>query len=338
MAIFIRKLLLAHVIAASAWAQIDMLSAREAEQILDLVPSVAEAKARGECPAYSIAYPRAAVLSIQVRGACQLSGFAGSMLINNYVVSRATGAVTVGIYGETSNPPVADPQMLAAAAELLRKARARKLSPAQASCLASVAARSYLGVGSPKGRANVSQVGQPSPRESRFYVSWQHPGLAAVSGAPLTVDLTNGGVRDDDTGMPIASDEVGLLTARMTALSEAPTLSAADVVTIAATVPEIASRIADRCHELVSSQSGPSNIVYVALQEKCGKGPAELEVVAGVDITTGKVTNPRTGKGVESEQTTKTARDLIEGLEARHHNLQTAVANTCGQISMVPPK
>lgn len=77
-------------------AQLDLLTLREALSLVERVPEVSEAQKKRECPSASggstLAGPDDA--GIQVRREC---GPNGGQLINNYLVNRRTGAVTVGL-------------------------------------------------------------------------------------------------------------------------------------------------------------------------------------------------------------------------------------------------
>jgi len=80
--------------ARGSFGQADLLTWREAIELVSLVPDVLAARDRGECPAISV-QPVASeqAFTVEARGVCPAPGFNGSMLINSYVVNRTTGDV-----------------------------------------------------------------------------------------------------------------------------------------------------------------------------------------------------------------------------------------------------
>ena len=78
-------------------AQVTLLTAGEAKELVEIVPEVVASRTRGECPALSLGEWSfdSSVFLIQARGECWSPGAPSSLLINNYAVDRRTGAVRV---------------------------------------------------------------------------------------------------------------------------------------------------------------------------------------------------------------------------------------------------
>ena len=83
-------LLNAYVTMACIKAQIDILTVREAESVVERVPDVVAATNKGECPLLSATYAGDEQVDFQVRRSC---GSNIGTLINNYTVNRRTGLV-----------------------------------------------------------------------------------------------------------------------------------------------------------------------------------------------------------------------------------------------------
>src|SRR5437870_4678027 len=84
-------LIVAGLFAEDLSAQLDLLTFREAESLVERVPTVIAAREQGACPLLSGYYEsEPEEVSFQVRSGC---GDTGGQLIENYTVNRRTGAV-----------------------------------------------------------------------------------------------------------------------------------------------------------------------------------------------------------------------------------------------------
>src|SRR5258708_34834662 len=121
-------------------AQLDLMTFREAESIVERVPDVVAARKEGRSTLLSGAYDgEADEVSFWVRGGC---GPTRGQLIENYKVNRWTGTVT--LWGD--NPlPVADEEGKLFAERLMLQVHSRILSADEAKCLALEAAKALPG-------------------------------------------------------------------------------------------------------------------------------------------------------------------------------------------------
>ena len=116
-------LVYAMVCAGSARAQLDLLTLREAESLVELIPDVVSAQKKGECPDLSPMYEERAQQSFQVRREC---GPEAGTLIFHYTVNRRDGNVT--LWGD--NPvAVADDRGKAPASQLVQDAQSERNLP-----------------------------------------------------------------------------------------------------------------------------------------------------------------------------------------------------------------
>src|SRR5271165_3948624 len=190
-------------------AQLDLLTLREAESIVELVPGVVSAQKKGECPESSASYEEPEILSFQVRSTC---GPTGGMLINNYTVNRRTGEVR--LWGDDPQP-VADKAGGVFATQLVVQARKRILNASEAGCLALEAARSLPGWSATNANVSIESFGKPEREQMMFSAKCLSSTRSAQSGRMLTVSLAEARVRDDETGLYIASEGLGALTSKI---------------------------------------------------------------------------------------------------------------------------
>ncbi len=312
-------------LAANAVAQLNVLTTREAEQLLDLVPAVAESKARGGCPSYSITDETAIDFSIQVREACPPAGVASNLLAN-YVINRKTGAVAEGLDTESLGPRIATPEINLLTSDLVRRARARVLNAKEAECLLLEAARS--GVSESTGSFSATKLNE-TRGEWRFSVEHRIPNTPGVAVKFFTVRSDTAGVRDDSTGEPVISSGLALLTSRLLSSQESSGLSVDDTLAIALQVPTLSSSVANGCSELVSSGDGTSDEMYIGLRTWCPGAPKTISVVAAVNAINGHVADPKTHKSLDSPESEKIARQILEHQHERIEQDKTAVAAAC---------
>jgi hypothetical protein len=312
-------------LAANAVAQLNVLTTREAQRILDLVPAVTESKARGGCPSYSITEQTTIDLSIQVREACPPAGVA-SNLLGNYVINRKTGAVAEGLDTESLGPRIATPEIDSLTSDLVRRARGRVLNAKEAECLVLEAARSSLSEST--GTFSAAKL-TDTRRERRFSVEHRIPNTPGVAVKFFTVRSDTAGIRDDSSGNPVISSGLALLTSRLLSNRESSGLSVDDTLAIAFHIPTLASSVAKGCSELVSSGDGTSDEMYIGLRTWCPGAPKTISVVAAVNPSNGRVTDPKTQKSLDSPESEKIARQILEHQHERLEQDKTALAAAC---------
>src|SRR5260370_21560886 len=164
-------------------AQVDLLSVREAESLVEQVPEVIAAKQEQRCPDLSTSFLSTATLMIQVRGGCPDAN-ASSTLISNYMVNRRTGIVTEG-----DDPKlITTTEMDRLRTVLLKRAHERGISAAEAGSLATVDSKSRARSHDQEESFSVTQVGRAQRGEMLFAVEHHLPGRHMVASAWFTVN------------------------------------------------------------------------------------------------------------------------------------------------------
>lgn len=307
-------------------AQLNILTVREAERILDLVPTVAEAKVRGRCPSYSITDESGINLVIQVREACPQLGFV-SNLLGNYIVNRDTGAVAEGLDTDDLGPQIVSPDINSVTSNLISRAHGRLLKAGEAECLALEAAPP--GVGDAAGAFSATILGQWRT-QWRFSVEHRVPQIPGIAVRFFSVDSDTASVRDDRTGERVISPRVALLTSRLLSILGLSTgLSVDDALAIALQVPSLANSAANGCSELLSNGDGTSDEMYIGLRTWCPGAPKTIRIVAAVNGTNGRITDPKTNKPLDSPESERLAHNIIQRDRERRIQNTASVAATC---------
>jgi hypothetical protein len=315
---------LALVLFAVLWAgclqaQLDLLTVRESESIVERIPAVAASTRKGECPSLSVSYWGADQFAIQVRRQC---GPTGGQLIQNYTVNRRTGAVT--LWGDDPLP-VADRAGEAFARQLVLRAQERTLSTGEARCLALEAAKGLPGWDEAGGSISVEQNGKAEHDRAQFYDRLRSSIRRAQIGHNLSVDLATARVRDDETGLDVMSEGLGSLTAKMFALREPLLLTDEDAVSIALQVPAVVAQLRDGC-TLSAGGAFRSDQAQVGLA--CG-GHYTAGTTVAVNLETGRTSDANTGKALESAESARLAQQLLERIKRRRAELRKEVDAHC---------
>jgi len=309
------------LIAGSLPAQVDLLTLRDSESIVERVPAVAAARRQGECPQLSGTYLEADDLLIQARRGC---GPDGGTLINNYSVNRRTGAVTLS----GDNPlRVSDRAGEAFARQLVAQARTRVLSNDEARCVALEAAKALPGWGDADAAVSVEMLGKVERGQLHFSAKRRSLTRPADSGQSLSVDLGLASIRDDETGWNLFSGSLGALRAKMLALREPPWLTDEDAISIVQQIPAVASGA--RGCRLWAGGAFWSDEVQVGLS--CEGKQAVGRTVVAVNLRTGQTNDADTGKTLESAESIRVARELLAERERRKLDLQKEVNAACSQ-------
>jgi len=301
--------------------QLDELTLREAESIVERVPAVAAAEKKGECPQLSGAYWTGDEVQFQVRRAC---GPDAGTLINPYLVNRRTGAVSMGEAGE----PALDRAGRAFATRLLALARARRLSADEARCIALEGARSLPGWGGNDAVVSVQPLPTPQVRPLEADVAFtalNRPSSRPLQSArPLTVNLSTGQVRDDETGLSLVSAELGALVAKIVALRAPLVLSDKEAISIALSVPSVAEKIPEGCR---LSGGGAYNPNEVVAGPNCEGRSGDWSVT--VNLSTGEVRDAETRKIVDATKAGRLAREILDERKRQSSQLREEVDAFC---------
>ncbi len=307
--------------ASAAWAQLDLLTLRESASLLERIPDFVESQKRGECPQFSADYNgEPNELLFQVRSYC---GPRGGQLIGNYIVNRETGAVI----GWGDSKPSADPQVLALARQLIGEAKKRILSTTEAHCLALEAAKALPGWTADYVALQVKQFGKIDILEKTMnFTATRESSLApAQSGRMLTVYLDEARVRDDESGTDIMSAGVGILTSKLLELRTPEWMSDEDAAWVALAVPQVAKEIGEGCKLYV----GGVFYSHESLMGVACKNATLSKTNVLVNIQTGSVTDPDTGKPLDSTESQKVAHQLLEQIRKRRVDLKIEVQANC---------
>ncbi len=302
-------------------AQLNSLTVREAMSLVDRIPAVAAANKQRKCPEYSVTYWQPDEFAIQVRASC---GPTRGMLIGNYAVNRRTGKVTK--FGD--NPEsIADAQGKVLATQLVREAQKRILSIPEAQCLALEAAKALPGWDVSGAAVSVKQFSKLDTLENTMHftatrVSSTPP---VESGRMLTVFLDEARVRDDETGADVMSAGVGLLGSKLLALRDPAWLNDQEAASIALAVPQIAGNLRDGC----KLYAGGASYSHGALMGVACKDATIVNSNVLVNLQTGAVTDPASGKSLDSAESRKVAERLLNEKMARRSELQKDVEAAC---------
>lgn len=300
-------------------AQLNLLTLRESESVVERVPDIVAAQRRGECPDLSPAYNGPDELTFQVRSTC---GPGRGMLIGSYVVNRRTGEVTLWVDNPQS---VADAEGEEFARRLTMQARKRILSSAEAGCLALEAARGLPGWSEPDAVVSVKPFGKAGASAMAFTASRSSSARPVKSGRMLTVDPAAARVRDDETGLDVISAGLGTLTARLIELRAPLWLTDEDALSIALLVPRIATRLRDGCR--VEGGGAPrSNQTLFAVS--CVGNNVEGSIVS-INLQTGESTDPDTGKPLGSDEAARVSRERLAQIQERRTELHREVETLC---------
>ncbi len=310
----------------SAHAQLNQLTLREAESLVELVPDVSASMKRGECPQISPGYADGFQLEFRVRTTC---GSGSGMLIGAYTVNRRTGSVES--WGDNPHS-VADSRGETVASSLISEARRRILSASEARCLAGTAAGSLPGWDAADATISVqpfSEAGSPSAREEarenlmRF--SATRVSRSIETRRILTVNLAGAVVRDEETGKSLMSASVGSLTAALLALRAPVSLTDEEAALIAAATPPISNQLKDTCR-LVTGGAFYSRSALVSLSCKASLATNSSVLV---NLETGMLTDAATGTSLDSSGSLQLAASLLSDAKKRRVESQKIVEEAC---------
>lgn len=311
--------------ARGSFGQADLLTWREAIELVSLVPDVLAARDRGECPAISV-QPVASeqAFTVEARGVCPAPGFNGSMLINSYVVNRTTGDVRIGL-GSVLEEPVNNPEMKSRARALTANARSRLLSASDAQCVALKAARDALPADSDGVVASTKLLGEFEKGKLWFGVERRFRGTV-VFPRDLTVDLRRFTVREDAASFDLSGPGLAALLVRMKEIREPLALSTEDAIRVAGAAITPATRPDGGCYEFTATvDEAFSWEQYVDIHNKC----QSMDSLVAVNILTGRLSDPKTGQKIDSPEAQAVAKRLFARLSETRSSARSAIGSVC---------
>jgi hypothetical protein len=311
-------------------AQVTLLTAGEAKELVEIVPEVVASRTRGECPALSLGEWSfdSSVFLIQARGECWSPGAPSSLLINNYAVDRRTGAVRV----EGSKSVVSTPAIRRKAQALLDVAKARLLTVAETRCMAFEAAEAEFMSSAETNPLSVTEIPASDDRWQGFAVV----GRAGVDRTSVARDYyvsrETGRVWNEQNGSEVVSAGLGELRSRILALRNTPALSLEDALVVAMRLPSISGKLSEPCITAeVSGNNASADEVYVIIRDRCGAVPDDDELAAAVNILTGIVSDPRMGTPLQSPEAVQVADEILSRIRSSQASERRMIEAQCSK-------
>jgi hypothetical protein len=311
-------------------AQLNLLTAREAKELVELVPDVAAAKARGECPGLDLDALEnpAENFSFEARGACWGPGAPMSMLIGNYTVDRKTGMVT----NLGSQTVISTPAMRERAKVFVDLAGSRLLSESECRCLAVKSAKAGFSGSAQAFSFSVSDLTSISATRLSFVVSAIDEKAQESINTRFSVSRETGSVMDDDTATEVLSPDVAALRAKMLSQRTAPALSLLDALNVALRVPAIRAKLSPACAQAEVSGNDTANGVLIVINRQCPGAFGQAEWVASVNVLTGVISDPRTGARIPSPEADQIAQEIFSRMRNARSEDRRIIDRECSGI------
>jgi len=303
-----------------ATAQVNLLTPREAVQIVGMIPEVAQARKQGFCPQFAAGYgDRVDKLGVQVRYGC--GPYAGQW-VNSYEIDLRTGST----FQLETKEPVKSPEGETLARTLVKQASMRVLSSGEVTCLARMAAKSLTGWDGPGREISVERS---DPVGFRFIARLRVQDPQMVTERLLTVDRRTAHVHDDKTGTEVISADLASLASKMLSLHYPSLLSENDALEVAKQIPEVKMQALKPCS--VFSVGGPLSWqdIYVSVQSHCEGTPESSVVLVAVSPETGRVTDPNGYRDPWSSSAAETARERLNALDRARKSIRDSVDTAC---------
>jgi hypothetical protein len=298
------------------WAQLNLLTKSEALSIVERISDVATAMKNRGCPNLSVEYFGNDIIDIQVRCEC---GSESGMLVGNYRVNRKTGKVTYG--GDRKS--ALDKQGEAYSKEIVSNAQKRILSVNEAKCIAVEAAKAIPGWDEKDAVISAKQIGDLDKTEKSmaFNVAQVYSRRPVEIRRMLTVYLTDARVRDDETGIEISSSAVGNYVSKLLELRFPGRLNESEAALIALSIPQVTEKLGNDCKLYMGGtyQYGKMLAGVACKNATINK----IDII--VNLQTGVVTNPESGKSLSTPQSERIARQILDQIGAHRAKLQKEI-------------
>jgi hypothetical protein len=300
-------------------AQLDFLTYREAEAVIEHVPDVAAARNAGGCPIQSGTYEGMEDLIFRVRYGC---GSWRGQLIGVYDVNRRTGDVAT--WGDNPSP-IEDRQLRQFSNNLISQVQQRRLSMDEANCLALEAGRDLCAFCSQLPSVSVP-TNSPRYRSVRFTIGCRSSTYPIQCARTLTVNLGTARVRDDETGQDLISERLGAVTSKMINLRFQHSLTDTDALLIALRVPVFMADVGPGCGLYTAGPFRPREIEVAV--ECGGKQKAGARALI-VNTDTGQTSEAETGDPLESQESVQLARQILHEKEQMRLTLRKEIVGAC---------
>jgi hypothetical protein len=303
--------------------RIDLLTLRESEEIVGVLPQFRSSQEQGRCPGLVLLEPTTSgKIALQMRQFCLPNDFAGSSTIGNFEVDRSSGAVDLWPSGQAIQE---GQEATNKARQLLARAKARVLSVEEAQCLAREAAKADSG----SAEVAIAQTNRVAGQPINFALKYPVSELRGTVVWSVSVNPRSLAVLDGSNGQMIGSTEVADLLARMRTIREPPALSIPEAIRVALEVPGVTAQISERCAPQISADPGVGSLRLIMVEDSCGGYPRISQVVTAVDTLTGKVTDPRNRSSLDTPASLKLAQELLRKADERQVALKKEVARAC---------
>ena len=293
----------------AAHAQLDLLTVREAEQIVEAIPEVAAANRMGACPMLVVQNWGSAEYWVSVRRGC---GLHAGQMVSVYTIDRWSGQARVGDTGPLAS---STPEFQFVVDDTVRSARKRKLTIGEASCLARTAMSSALDAE----RFSLKIVLEPAIDDGDRIVRYtplayvdEHTSILSDE---ITVDLRSGRVVDATWGTELDGPSLAALRAAILQSRHSDGLSEMDALLLARTVKSVRSAMENPCVKTSAVDSWRSQEIVIGftLHSHCEGQAVDIGTPILVNRNTGEVSDGATGRLLSATDT----RILFEQMKTR---------------------
>jgi len=318
--IFLIQLFFTLLCPASIQAQLNLLTDQEVLSIIDKIPDVAS-ELKGGCPFFSSSNWTTDTVSVQVRRGC---GPYSGQLIDNYQVNKRTGETTRG----WDNPlRVLDAEGEAFAKQLVAYAQKRILSLDEAKCLVKEAAKTLQ-----RWKDNSAEI---SVKLSNKTTSLENTATFSVKDISAThpfnserifkVHLDDAKVYVTDNDSNLTSPGINNLVSKLLEQRVPMLLTEKEIKEIIIAVPEIADLVTDECMPYAIDESSSRSSAGIS----CRSSVTIAEVY--VNPQTGEITDAETGKSLDTSESKRITKQLLDQKLPRKSQLQNEIETICKQ-------
>ncbi len=276
--------------------QLNLLTQNEAQGIVEKLDQFVYAERGGQCPVLDLQRWGAKSFWITIRAAC--SPITGQS-IGVFIVNRETGVVTLG----ESEVTVGTETSHDYSKKLVGSLRDRLLTLSESKCLAESAVR----IVNPSSRNRKVTLHQYSLTEKNYIVNYMSSSTFASGNISaitrIEVDRSDGSIRDVGTGFDVYSNEIADLITAMRAARVPTVLFPDEAAELVTTVPRFLPMLTGPCWRIrVTSGDRSGQYTFYALPQ-CEAGIHRQEILAHVDMRSGRVSDPSNTEDLSSSET-----------------------------------
>jgi len=299
-------------------AQLNLLTDQEVISIIDRVPDIANAL-KDECPIFSSTIWYGDIVSIQVRRSC---GPHAGQLVGNYQVNKRNGEVITG----WDNPlPVLDIDGEAFAKQIVAQAQERILSLDEAKCLVKEAAKNLpeLKKSSTEISIKLSENTISSDNLATFIITDNSNTPHNGKERKFNINLDEVKIYENDSDISVVSPGIDNLVSKLLGLRAPMLLIEREIKDVIIAIPEIANLLTDECVLYARNESLNRSIAGVG----CNSSVSIKTVY--INPQTGEVTDPETGKSLDTPESKKLARLFFDQKLLNKSQLEKEIEVVC---------